>query len=135
MKVRCVDPMGWGDGYLTLGKEYEASACPDGHWLVAADNSMVITVGPHRFVPVGVTPEAAENPQSDPVNHPTHYTSSPSGVECIDVVEHMPFNVGAAVKYCWRAGLKSPDAVTDLKKAVWFLNREIQRLENKGKAK
>lgn len=39
---------------------------------------------------------------SDPVNHPAHYTSHPAGVECIDVVEHMTFNVGNAVKYLWR---------------------------------
>ena len=42
---------------------------------------------------------------NDPVNHPKHYTSDPSGVECIDVVEHRTFNVGNAMKYLWRAGL------------------------------
>lgn len=62
---------------------------------------------------------------SDPVNHPKHYTSHPSGVECIDIVEHLPFNVGNAIKYLWRAGLKSPDALTDLKKAAWYVEREI----------
>lgn len=65
---------------------------------------------------------------TEQVNHPTHYGSHPSGVECIDVVEHMSFNVGNAVKYLWRAGLKSPDTVTDLAKARWYIDREIQRL-------
>jgi hypothetical protein len=61
----------------------------------------------------------------DAVNHPRHYTAHPSGVECIDVVEHMTFNVGNAVKYLWRAGLKG-DAVEDLRKAAWYIAREIE---------
>ena len=65
---------------------------------------------------------------SDPVNHPPHYTSHPSGVEAITVCEHMNFCVGNAMKYLWRAGLKG-DAVEDLKKARWYLDREIQRLD------
>lgn len=64
--------------------------------------------------------------KNDPVNHPRHYTSSPSGVECITVVEHMGFNVGNAIKYLWRADLKG-DAVEDLKKARWYIERELQR--------
>jgi len=64
---------------------------------------------------------------TDPINHPAHYTSHPSGVECIQVTEHMSFNVGNAVKYLWRAGLKT-DRIEDLKKAAWYINREIERL-------
>lgn len=66
----------------------------------------------------------------DAVNHPRHYTSHPSGVECIDIIEWMPANVANAMKYCWRAGLKD-DAPTiqDYQKAVWYLNREVKRLE------
>lgn len=67
----------------------------------------------------------------DPVNHPSHYTQHPSGVECIDVVEHMTFNVGNAMKYCWRAGLKGEAHIEDLKKARWYLDREIGRLEQR----
>lgn len=67
---------------------------------------------------------------SDAVNHPTHYTSHPSGVECITVTESMSFNVGNAVKYLWRAGLKSENAVEDLRKALWYVDREITRLSN-----
>lgn len=65
---------------------------------------------------------------SDAVNHPQHYNSHPSGIECIDVVEHLTFNVGNAIKYLWRAGLKDA-AIQDLKKARWYIDREIQRLE------
>lgn len=65
---------------------------------------------------------------TDLVNHPPHYTAHPSGVECIQITEHMNFNVGNAVKYLWRAGAKG-EQVEDLKKARWYIDREIQRLE------
>lgn len=65
---------------------------------------------------------------SEQVNHPDHYNQI-AGIECIDVVEHFNFNLGNAIKYIWRAGLKSPDALTDLKKAVWYVQRELERLE------
>lgn len=61
------------------------------------------------------------------VNHPKHYNEHPSGVECIDVVEHMTFNLGNAVKYLWRAGKKGPTD-EDLRKAVWYIERERKRL-------
>lgn len=64
---------------------------------------------------------------ADNVNHPEHYTSHASGVECIAITEHMNFCIGNAVKYLWRAGLKGA-AVEDLKKARWYIDREIQRL-------
>lgn len=63
----------------------------------------------------------------DKVNNPPHYTQHPSGIECIDVTEHMNFNLGNAVKYIWRAGLKD-EAIDDLRKAIWYINREIKRL-------
>lgn len=62
------------------------------------------------------------------VDHPQHYNSHPSGVECIDIVEHYGFNIGNAMKYLWRAGLKVEDPTEDLRKAVWYVDREIQRL-------
>lgn len=60
------------------------------------------------------------------VNHPAHYNAHPSGIECIDVVEHMGFNVGNAVKYLWRADLKG-NALEDLEKARWYVQREIDK--------
>jgi len=63
------------------------------------------------------------------VDHPRHYNSHPAGIECIDVVEPMGFNIGNIIKYAWRAGLKpGTSAVTDLQKARWYCDREIQRL-------
>lgn len=62
---------------------------------------------------------------TDPVNHPTHYTAHPSGVECITITEHMNFCLGNAVKYIWRADLKN--GIEDLEKARWYIEREIIR--------
>jgi len=64
----------------------------------------------------------------DPVNHPSHYTGHPSGIECIQITEHMGFNLGNAIKYVWRADLKN-DALEDLRKAAWYISREIQKRE------
>lgn len=65
---------------------------------------------------------------NDPINHPAHYTSHSSGVECIQLTEHMNFNLGNALKYLWRAGLKDATA-RDLGKAEWYVTREIQLIE------
>ncbi len=66
------------------------------------------------------------------MNAPRHYRSHPSGVECIQVTEHMGFNLGNAVKYVWRADLKN-DAIEDLRKAVWYIEREILRRTETGR--
>jgi hypothetical protein len=69
-----------------------------------------------------------DNDVNDAVSHPKHYTSHPSGIECIQVTEHMNFNLGNAVKYLWRSGKKEKQ-IEDLKKAAWYINREIEKLE------
>jgi len=66
---------------------------------------------------------------NDPVNHPKHYTSHPSGVECIQITRHMGFNLGNAIKYIWRADEKGK-RIEDLEKAVWYLTDEIQKRKN-----
>ena len=63
---------------------------------------------------------------SNPVTHPDHYRQRPSGIECIQITEHMGFNLGNAIKYIWRADLKG-NAMQDLEKAAWYINREIGR--------
>lgn len=68
----------------------------------------------------------------DMVNHPPHYTSHPSGVECIEIVRHMGFNLGNAFKYIWRADLKG-EAIEDLRKALFYINDEITKRENEDK--
>jgi hypothetical protein len=67
-----------------------------------------------------------ENKSEDKVNHPKHYTNHPSGIECIQVIEHMNFNLGNVIKYVWRC--ENKNGLEDLKKAQWYLNREIERL-------
>ena len=76
----------------------------------------------------------------DSVNSPKHYTSPPSGIECIEITEHMNFCIGNAIKYLWRAGLKQESGlndiskhIQDLEKAAWYIEREIQRIaEERG---
>ena len=77
---------------------------------------------------------------SDKVNHPTHYTSHPSGVECIQITEHYNFCIGNAIKYIWRAGLKDEaeydpieKEIEDCEKAIWYIKRHISRLEKMRK--
>ncbi len=67
----------------------------------------------------------------DPTN-PAHYRSHPSGVECIQVTEHLGFCLGNAVKYIWRSGEVGGAGVEDLRKSRWYLDREISRLEAMG---
>lgn len=67
---------------------------------------------------------------SDNVDHPKHYNVHPSGVECIEIVRHMNFNLGNVIKYLWRDGIKDTDTpLEDLKKAAWYLQDEIKRRE------
>lgn len=75
--------------------------------------------------------ESPAQSEDDPVNHPSHYTAHPSGVECIQITEHFNFNLGNAIKYIWRAGLKSAQ-IEDLRKARWYVDREISRLTDKS---
>lgn len=67
----------------------------------------------------------------DQVNHPSHYIGDPSGVECIQITRHRNFNIGNAIKYLWRAGLKNEDKhIEDLEKAIFYIKDEIERLKN-----
>ena len=66
------------------------------------------------------------DPPADPVDHPPHYTDHPSGIEPIEIAGHMNFNLGNVIKYVMRADLKG-DAETDLRKARWYIDREIER--------
>lgn len=62
------------------------------------------------------------------VNHPKHYVKHPSGIECIAITQHMGFCLGNAIKYIWRSSEKGCK-VEDLKKAIWYIEREISRDE------
>lgn len=83
----------------------------------------------------GDAPAAVPPVRAEAVDHPEHYNAHPSGIECIDVVRHMNFNLGNVVKYLWRAGEKDPAKhLEDLKKAAWYLNDEIERLSRANRS-
>lgn len=74
------------------------------------------------------------------VDHPRHYTSHPSGVECIEITRHYNFDIGNAIKYLWRAGLKGDAGMTqrekeieDLEKAIWYIEDYIAELKEQGR--
>lgn len=78
-----------------------------------------------------------DNKEHDAVNHPKHYTSHVSGVECIEITRHYNFDIGNAIKYLWRAGLKKEQGLSDVekeiedcKKAIWYINDHIKHLKN-----
>jgi hypothetical protein len=73
------------------------------------------------------TEDAPEAPAGDPIN-PPHYRSHPSGIECIEITRHMNFNVGNAIKYLWRY-MDKGDPIENLKKAQWYIDDEIRRLQ------
>lgn len=74
----------------------------------------------------GTAAGSSSTSTTEAVDHPSHYNASPSGIECIDVVETMPFNIGNAIKYLWRCDHKGKD-IEDLRKALWYVQREIDR--------
>lgn len=72
------------------------------------------------------------------VNHPLHYNSHPSGIECIEIARHYCFSIGNAIKYLWRAGLKQEvgksdvtKEIEDLEKAKWYIDDRINQLKLK----
>lgn len=92
----------------------------------------------YELSPIGVEYyfEEYSELKQDNVNHPTHYCSHPSGIECIEITQYYDFCIGCAIKYLWRNGLKTEKGVSnkekqieDLKKAIWYINKEIEILE------
>jgi hypothetical protein len=77
-----------------------------------------------------IDPDFGKTPTSEQVNHPDHYNAHPSGIECIDIVRHHNFNIGSAIKYLWRQGLKKDNSsIQDLKKAIWYIEDQIKKQE------
>lgn len=76
---------------------------------------------------------------NDNITHPKHYTSHPSGVECIEITRHYNYNIGNAIKYLWRAGIKKESGksdkekeIEDLQKAVWYIQDYINTLQQEN---
>lgn len=77
-----------------------------------------------------------EKTAEDRIN-PNYYKSHPSGIECIDITRHYCFSIGNAIKYLWRAGLKTEEGlqnrekeIEDLRKAIWYINDRIDQLKH-----
>ena len=115
MKIQCKGNISCWD---CMNKNQDAFVCPG--WCPTCG-------APHESVRPGETQPtcACDQASADSIN-PQHYQSHPSGIECIQVAEHMNFCLGNALKYIWRAGLKG-DAIEDLKKARWYIEREMDR--------
>lgn len=116
------------------GYECAGSWTLDGEWGSAPSLDLVI-----------VEYEDAEqkeeiNSMEDRVKHPRWYTEHPSGVECIDITRHYCFDIGNAIKYLWRAGLKREEGLSDrdkeiedLEKAIWYIKDHIESLRKQNK--
>lgn len=114
-----VECRGWADG--VLDGELKRLMCSGG----PLDAVGQMRLGALRTERVRRLHEAQEHPVPDPVNHPAHYKAHPSGIECIQVTEHLSFLRGNAIKYLWRAGQKG-NIIEDLEKAKWYIEREIE---------
>jgi hypothetical protein len=126
--VRSAEP------FYTAGKTYEVMRGPTpAEGFQMTDNFGMETNGGtgHTWVLDAAFCETFVLATHDAIEHPSHYTGHPSGVECIQITEHMNFCRGNAVKYIWRAGEKG-DEIEDLKKARWYIDREIARLTKKS---
>jgi hypothetical protein len=58
------------------------------------------------------------------VSHPNHYTSHPSGIECLEISRYLPFGLGNCIKYLWRSGIKGGQEkrLEDVSKALFYLD-------------
>ena len=88
----------------------------------------------------GSDSQGSSEKEKEQVNHPKHYNSHPSGIECIEIARHYNFDIGNAIKYLWRHGLKSEEgkndtqkSIEDLEKAIWYIVDEIYNLNPQWK--
>jgi hypothetical protein len=128
--------------YAKWNKRDECSGepIPFGGWVQYSDDTVAMVYDPAdaRKIQQDIADQLTKQinkTKHDPVNNPKHYTSHPSGVECIEITRHMGFNLGNVMKYIWRAGLKDVEVtdkdLEDLKKAMWYLQDEIAVREEK----
>ena len=98
--------------------------------LQAKDHNDLIRIFARQALAGQDVTNALKKLKHDAVSHPSHYTSHPSGVECIQITRHYNFNIGNAIKYLWRNGLKDEDAqIQDLEKAIWYIQDYIKTLK------
>lgn len=137
-----------GDHWKVVEDGLLRMVLPDGRLSTFPDDieEVEASYGPLKLY-ASITPDLPDEPladwekellaeKDDPVNHPSHYTSHPSGVECIQITTHENFNRGNALKYWWRAGSKpyqgktlKESALIDYEKAIFYIQMEVKRLE------
>ena len=108
--------------YFTKGKEYEVLGFTHDSFQITDDYGDTLAVSMAHY--------NLDFKLKDSVNHPSHYGGENNPLEVINIIEHydLNFNLGNVIKYCLRAG-KKDKLIQELKKAQWYINREIQRLE------
>ena len=126
-----------GSEGMLQGHEYEVHSVNGGPtW-----QTLMIWVSGDRVLgydSVGFELAPVGDPDDSPVEHPKHYNSHPSGVECIEIARHHNFNIGNVFKYLWRLGLKGGNATTkaqrleEIDKAIFYLQDERARIEAEG---
>ena len=99
-----------------------------------ANNPPTAVVVDGKITAENLDPRCCLDTKTDPIN-PAHYQGFSNGAQVIDIVENLPYNRGAAIKYLARAGRKDPAKhIEDLKKSAWYVAREIERIEGGGHA-
>jgi len=135
-KFRVGDTVFYGSN--EVGQEIGKVVGYDGSWNIVRfdenelNDTLLSDAELERHVPYSVDVKDNTTTHKEAVNHPNHYNSHPSGIECIEVVRHMNFNLGNAIKYLWRTDHKDAP-IEDLEKAVWYIQDEIARLKKLAK--
>ena len=126
-KCRCKDSCGCNPG--TLGCRFAL----EDKWKQDAgikDNPYAKDHQRADNAPMDTSEHLADIEHREAIDHPDYYKRG--GIEAIDAIEAwgLGFNLGNVVKYIARCGKKSDKVVEDLKKAAWYLNREVERMEH-----
>ena len=128
--MRKQKPVAWMYDWTTPEGEFVQNMTTDDSSSLHETNGEISNIRPLYLYEVnkatGWRKKQIEDDMNDNVNHPKHYTSHPSGIEVIEITEHMNFCLGNVIKYVLRADLKH-DAIEDLEKAKWYLERELVR--------
>lgn len=123
------------DGNLTVSKTYPILSISDklGFMLIKDDTGEKINI--YSYIEDKFILSVKKSSDKERVNHPDYYNSLPNGIECIDVVRYHDFDTGSAIKYLWRAGLKTEEGISnkqkeieDLNKAIWYIEDRIKEL-------
>lgn len=126
-----------GDRVTRTGYSFDAERMIQGREYVVSETrgaALFVEGLPFAYNQEHFTLAPIGDPDDSAVEHPKHYNSHPSGVECITIARHHNFNIGNVFKYLWRIGLKGEDAATkekrveEIDKAIFYLQDERARI-------